>query len=55
MDPANADEALLEVALDLSEGADMNHGQNLACPISILFRQVKDTFAVPTLVSPGQR
>ena len=49
MDPANTDEALHEIALDLDEGADMvmvKHG----LPYLDIVRRVKDTFGVPTLV-----
>ncbi|MFV2065836.1 MAG: porphobilinogen synthase [Pirellulales bacterium] len=49
MDPANADEALREVALDLAEGADMvmvKPGQ----PYLDIVQRVKETFAVPTYV-----
>ena len=48
MDPANGDEALQEVAMDLEEGADMvmiKPGQ----PYMDIIRRVKDTFGVPTL------
>lgn len=47
MNPANCDEALHEIALDLTEGADMvmvKPGQ----PYLDIVRAVKDTFAVPT-------
>ena len=47
MDPANSDEALHEVALDISEGADMvmvKPGQ----PYLDVVRRVKDEFGVPT-------
>lgn len=49
MDPANSDEALREVALDLEEGADavmVKPGQ----PYLDIVRRVKDTFHVPTFV-----
>lgn len=49
MDPANTNEALHEVALDLSEGADMVMVKP-GMPYLDIVRQVKDTFAVPTLV-----
>ena len=48
MDPANSDEALREVALDLQEGADMVMVKP-AMPYLDLVRRVKDSFAVPTL------
>ncbi len=49
MDPANRNEALHEVALDLSEGADMVMVKP-GMPYLDIVRQVKDTFGVPTLV-----
>ena len=49
MDPANANEALHEVAMDLSEGADMVMVKP-GMPYLDIVRQVKETFAVPTLV-----
>ncbi|MFQ5773893.1 MAG: porphobilinogen synthase [Kiloniellaceae bacterium] len=49
MDPANADEALREVALDLQEGADMVMVKP-GLPYLDVVRRVKDAFAVPTLV-----
>ncbi|HMA13392.1 MAG TPA: porphobilinogen synthase [Kiloniellaceae bacterium] len=48
MDPANSDEALREVALDLQEGADMVMVKP-GLPYLDIIRRVKDTFAVPTL------
>jgi len=48
MDPANSDEALREVALDLQEGADMVMIKP-GLPYLDIIRRVKDTFAVPTL------
>lgn len=48
MDPANADEALREVALDLEEGADMVMVKP-ALPYLDVVRRVKDTFGAPTL------
>ncbi|MEO3429805.1 porphobilinogen synthase [Pelagibius sp. CAU 1746] len=48
MDPANSDEALREVALDLQEGADMVMVKP-GMPYLDIIRRVKDTFAVPTL------
>ena len=47
MDPANAREALREVALDLEEGADMVMVKPGLAYLDICFR-VKDTFGVPT-------
>ena len=47
MDPANSDEALREVALDLDEGADMVMVKP-GLPYLDVIRRVKDTFAVPT-------
>jgi porphobilinogen synthase len=47
MDPANTDEALREVALDLDEGADMVMVKP-GLPYLDVVRRVKDTFAVPT-------
>jgi porphobilinogen synthase len=47
MDPANSDEALREVALDLAEGADMVMVKP-GMPYLDVIRRVKDTFAVPT-------
>jgi porphobilinogen synthase len=47
MDPANADEALREVALDLAEGADMVMVKP-GMPYLDLVRRVKETFQVPT-------
>ncbi len=49
MDPANSDEALREVALDLAEGADMVMIKP-ALPYLDIVRRVKDQYAVPTLV-----
>ena len=49
MDPANSDEALREVALDLQEGADMVMIKP-GLPYLDIVRRVKDQFAVPTLV-----
>jgi porphobilinogen synthase len=46
MDPANAREALKEVALDLDEGADMVMIKP-ALPYLDIIRQVRDTFEVP--------
>ncbi len=47
MDPANADEALHEVALDIQEGADMVMVKP-GMPYLDIVRRVKDTFMVPT-------
>jgi len=47
MDPANTDEAMREVALDLEEGADMIMVKP-GMPYLDIVRRVKDTFAVPT-------
>jgi len=49
MDPANSDEALHEVALDLEEGADMVMIKP-GMPYLDIVRRVKDQFAVPTFV-----
>ncbi len=49
MDPANSDEALHEVALDLQEGADMVMIKP-GMPYLDIVRRIKDEFAVPTLV-----
>ena len=48
MDPANSDEALHEVGLDLEEGADMIMVKP-ALPYLDIIRRVKDQFGVPTL------
>jgi porphobilinogen synthase len=47
MDPANSDEALREVALDLEEGADMVMVKP-GMPYLDIVRRVKDEFKVPT-------
>ena len=47
MDPANSDEALREVALDLAEGADMVMVKP-GLPYLDVVRRVKEEFAVPT-------
>ena len=47
MDPANGDEALHEVALDLQEGADMVMVKP-GMPYLDVVRRVKERFAVPT-------
>lgn len=49
MDPANSDEALWEIALDLEEGADMVMIKPGLVYLDIV-RRVKDTFHTPTLV-----
>ncbi|MDP2206352.1 MAG: porphobilinogen synthase [Alphaproteobacteria bacterium] len=48
MDPANSDEALREVAMDIDEGADMVMVKP-GLPYLDVIRRVKDTFAMPTL------
>jgi porphobilinogen synthase len=48
MDPANSDEALREVALDIAEGADMVMVKP-GMPYLDIVRRVKDTFGVPTM------
>ena len=47
MDPANSDEAMREVALDLEEGADMIMVKP-GMPYLDIVRRVKDQFAAPT-------
>ena len=47
MDPANTDEALREVALDIEEGADMVMVKP-GMPYLDIVRRVKDEFGVPT-------
>jgi porphobilinogen synthase len=49
MDPANSDEALREVQLDLDEGADMVMVKP-GLPYLDIVRRVKDRFGVPTFV-----
>jgi porphobilinogen synthase len=49
MDPANSDEALREVALDISEGADMVMIKP-GLPYLDIVRRVKDRFGIPTFV-----
>lgn len=49
MDPANTNEALREVALDLQEGADMVMIKP-GLPYLDIVRRVKDTFGAPTFV-----
>jgi porphobilinogen synthase len=47
MDPANGDEALREVALDIAEGADMVMVKP-GLPYLDILRRVKERFLVPT-------
>jgi len=47
MDPANIDEALREVALDINEGADMVMVKP-GLPYLDVVRRVKDAFGMPT-------
>jgi len=47
MDPANSDEALREVELDIQEGADMVIVKP-GMPYLDVLRRVKDTFGIPT-------
>jgi porphobilinogen synthase len=47
MDPANGDEALREVALDIAEGADMVMVKP-GMPYLDVVRRVKETFQIPT-------
>jgi porphobilinogen synthase len=49
MDPANSDEALREVALDIAEGADMVMVKPGLAYLDIVWR-VKEAFKVPTFV-----
>ncbi len=49
MDPANSDEALREVALDIEEGADMVMIKP-GMPYLDIVRRVKERFGVPTFV-----
>ena len=49
MDPANGDEAIREVALDLAEGADMVMVKP-GMPYLDIVRRVKDMFGAPTYV-----
>ena len=49
MDPANSDEALREVGLDLAEGADMVMVKT-GLPYLDVLRRVKDEFRAPTYV-----
>ena len=47
MDPANSDEALREVALDIQEGADIVMVKPALPYLDVLYR-VKQTFGMPT-------
>jgi porphobilinogen synthase len=47
MDPANSDEALREIALDIQEGADMIMVKP-GMPYLDIIRRAKDEFGVPT-------
>ncbi|GAB6053566.1 porphobilinogen synthase [Magnetospira thiophila] len=47
MDPANTDEALREVALDIAEGADMLMVKP-GLPYLDIIRRIKETFGMPT-------
>jgi porphobilinogen synthase len=49
MDPANSDEALHEIALDLEEGADMVMVKP-GMPYLDIVHRVKDSFGAPTFV-----
>ena len=49
MDPANTDEAITEVELDLAEGADMVMVKP-GLPYLDIVRRVKETFGAPTYV-----
>ena len=49
MDPANSNEALWEVALDLEEGADMVMIKP-GLPYLDIVRRIKEEFGVPTFV-----
>ena len=49
MDPANSDEALHEVALDIAEGADMVMIKP-GMPYLDIVRRIKDQFGMPTFV-----
>lgn len=48
MDPANSDEALREVAMDIDEGADMVMVKP-GLPYLDIIQRVKETFSMPTL------
>jgi porphobilinogen synthase len=47
MDPANSDEALREIAMDIQEGADMIMVKP-GMPYLDIIRRAKDEFGVPT-------
>ena len=49
MDPANSDEAMREIALDIQEGADMVMVKP-GMPYLDIVRRVKDNFGMPTFV-----
>ncbi|MEX2326656.1 MAG: porphobilinogen synthase, partial [Pseudomonadales bacterium] len=49
MDPANSDEAMQEIALDLAEGADMVMVKP-GMPYLDIVRRARDKFGVPTMV-----
>ena len=49
MDPANSDEAMREIALDIDEGADMVMVKP-GMPYLDIVRRVRDTFGMPTFV-----
>ncbi|MBT8136376.1 MAG: porphobilinogen synthase [Gammaproteobacteria bacterium] len=49
MDPANSDEALREVAMDIAEGADMVMIKP-GLPYLDIVQRVKETFGMPTMV-----
>jgi porphobilinogen synthase len=49
MDPANSDEAMREIALDIDEGADMVMVKP-GMPYLDIVRRAKDTFGMPTFV-----
>ncbi|MEC7658149.1 MAG: porphobilinogen synthase, partial [Pseudomonadota bacterium] len=49
MDPANSDEAMREIALDIDEGADMVMVKP-GLPYLDIVRRVRDTFGMPTFV-----
>ena len=53
MDPANSDEALWEVGLDLAEGADMVMVKP-GMPYLDIVRRVKDEFGMPDIRLPGE-
>src|SRR5690606_34476497 len=47
MDPANSDEAMREIAMDIEEGADMIMVKP-GLPYLDIVRRAKDTFGMPT-------